>query len=40
MRKKVVFGKNELDDDLKMNWYFNQMFVVVLNDFLCLYPSV
>jgi len=32
----VVVGENELDDDFKMNWYYNPMFVVVLNAFLRL----
>jgi len=36
MRKMVVFGENELDDDFEMNWCFNSMYVVVLNAFICL----
>jgi len=29
-------GENELDDDFGTNWYFNPLFVVVLNAYLCL----
>jgi len=30
MRKMVVVGENELDDDFEMNWCYNMMFVVVV----------
>jgi len=36
MRKMLVFGENELDDDFEMNWCYNVLFVVALNAFLCL----